>query len=96
MDDYAYPVAYIENSCSAYRIKSAIHARAKYDKNCTNRIQQMEPNNHEEAVSAITKIVGIATPKTSTRGKKDRDRLVRRTIAALKGMMYDKRVKKCN
>jgi hypothetical protein len=56
----------------------------------------MEPNNHEEAVSAITKIVGIATPKTSTRGKKDRDRLVRRTIAALKGMMYDKRVKKCN
>ncbi|MGE3550946.1 MAG: hypothetical protein AB7I29_13735 [Geobacter sp.] len=56
----------------------------------------MEPNNHEEAVSAITKIVGIATPKASIRGKKDRDRLVRQTIAALKGMMYDKRVKKCN
>lgn len=56
----------------------------------------MEPNNHEEAVSAIIKIVGIATPKTSIRGKKDRDRLVRQTIAALKGVMYDKRVKKCN
>lgn len=49
---------------------------------------------HDEAVTAITAIIRGATPKSSTRGKKDRDRLVRRTILALKGMMYDKRVKK--
>ena len=51
-------------------------------------------NKHEEAVKAIESIITIATPRTSFRGKQDRNKLIKAALMKVKSMTYDKRVKK--
>lgn len=47
-----------------------------------------------DVIQAIESTIRIATPRNTVRGRRDRDKLVRQVVAACKGMMYDKRVRK--
>ena len=50
-------------------------------------------NRHDEALKAIESIIAITTPRASTRGKQDRNKLIKAVMAKVKSMTYDKRVK---
>lgn len=53
----------------------------------------MKADPADNVIQIIESTIKLATPRDTFRGRKDRNRLVKQTLAAVKGMTYDKRMK---